>query len=163
MGSGKTTVGRRLAKRLGIKFIDSDREIEKAADCSVADIFDLHGEAAFRDAEERVIKRLLDGPRHVLATGGGAFMSEATRDVISERATSIWLRADIETLLNRVGRGARRPLLQKGEPREVLIGQMSVRDPIYKSADVTVDSGSGSTDEVVEAIVTKLETSDAHK
>ena len=156
MGSGKSTVGRRLAKRLGLQFVDADEEIASAAGCSIEDIFAFHGEEAFRDGEHRVIRRLLAGPVHVLATGGGAFLDERTRAVITERGTSVWLRADLDVLLRRVRRNDSRPLLKNGDPKDILSRLKEERDPIYALADLTVDSGDGAADAVVEDILRQL-------
>jgi shikimate kinase len=139
MGAGKTCIGRKLAERLGIPFIDADAEIAEAAGCSISDIFAIHGEQAFREGERRVIARVLEGPVHVLATGGGAFMNEQTRAVIRERAISVWLRADIDLLLRRVSRRNNRPLLQQADPRQVLERLMAERHPVYAGADIIVD------------------------
>jgi len=157
MGAGKSSVGRRLAKRLGLSFSDADQEIEKAADCSIDEIFARHGEAAFRDGERRVIARLLDGPPHVLATGGGAFMDTETRAAIRDRGISIWLRADLEVLLERVMRRDHRPLLKHGDPRQILQNLMAERDPVYAQADLTVTSGQGPHEDVVEEVVAALQ------
>ena len=157
MGAGKSSVGRRLAKRLGLSFFDADQEIEKAADSSIEDIFARYGEAAFRDGERRVIARLLDGPPHVLATGGGAFMDPVTRAAIRAKGISVWLRADLEVLLERVMRRDHRPLLKQGAPREILQNLMAERDPVYAQADLTVTSGQGPHEDVVEQIVTSLQ------
>jgi shikimate kinase len=140
MGAGKTAIGKRLAQRLGLDFIDADKEIETAADCSIAEIFARHGEQSFRDGERRVILRLLDNPVHVLSTGGGAFMDPVTRARIAERGISIWLRADLELMLKRVSRRSDRPLLQVADPRAKLQELMAQRYPIYGLADITVDS-----------------------
>jgi len=156
MGSGKSTIGRRLAQRLGIGYIDADAEIEEAAGCSIEDIFTFHGEEAFRDGERRVIKRLLDGPAHVLAAGGGAFMDERTRATMADRATTVWLRADIEVLVRRVRRTDSRPLLRGGDPHEILAKLKEEREPFYAQADLTVDSDDGAADNVVDDIVRKL-------
>jgi shikimate kinase len=156
MGSGKSTIGRRLAKRLGLQFVDADEEVEKAAGCSIEDIFAFHGEQAFRDGEHRVIRRLLHGPAHVLATGGGAFLDERTRETVSEHGISVWLRADIEVLLRRVRRNDSRPLLRKGDPKEILEQLKQDRDPIYALADLAVDSGDGAAEAVVEDILGML-------
>ena len=143
MGVGKTCIGRRLAGALGLDFVDADAEIEAAAGCSIQDIFDCHGEAAFRDGERRVIARLLKQPPHVLATGGGAFMDPETRALIKERGISLWLRADLPLLVKRTSRRNNRPLLKRGDPEEILARLMEERYPIYAEADITVDSQDG--------------------
>ncbi len=156
MGAGKSAVGRRLAARLGLKFIDADAEIEKAAGCSIADIFEIHGEAAFREGERRVMARLLKEPPHVLATGGGAFMEEETRERVRERGISVWLRADIELLLSRVSRRDDRPLLKSGNKREILNQLIEQRHPIYAKADIVVDSEDLPHDRMVDKILAAL-------
>ena len=143
MGAGKSCIGRLLAAALHLPFVDADKEIEAAAGCSVEDIFAAHGEAAFRDGERRVIARLLKEPKMVLATGGGAFMDPATRKLILERATSVWLRADLDLLLRRTSRRNNRPLLKRGDPREILAKLIEQRYPVYAEADVAVDSVDG--------------------
>ncbi|MFQ5955620.1 MAG: shikimate kinase [Kiloniellales bacterium] len=140
MGAGKSAVGRRLAARLGLPFIDADAEIEKAAGCSIEDIFATHGEAAFRDGERRVIARLIKGPKAVLATGGGAFMAAQTREIIQKHGISVWLRADLDLLLERTSRRAHRPLLKQGNPRQILARLIEERYPVYAQADTVVDS-----------------------
>ena len=140
MGAGKSSIGRRLAIRLGAEFVDADLEIEQAAGCSIEDIFTLHGETAFRDGERRVINRLLKRAPHVLATGGGAFMCEETRETIRSCGFSIWLRADIDVLLRRVQRRNDRPLLKDDDPREVLERLIAERYPVYGEADLIVDT-----------------------
>ncbi len=158
MGSGKSSVGRRLAKRLGLPFTDADTEIVKAAGCSIEDIFKLYGETAFRDGERRVIARLLgDGPQ-VLATGGGAFMDPETRASIGDHGVSVWLRADLEVLVKRIGRRSGRPLLKDGDPRDILKDMMETRDPVYAQADIAVDTGDEPPDVTVDQIVVALET-----
>ncbi|MFN3232303.1 MAG: shikimate kinase [Alphaproteobacteria bacterium] len=157
MGVGKTTVGRRLAKRLGIGFVDADTEIEKAAGCRIPDIFECFGEAAFRDGERRVIGRLLEGKPHVLATGGGAFMNEETRARIKDHAISVWLKADVDTLVERTSRREDRPLLKNGDPAEILGRLAAERNPFYAEADLTVESNDGPHDDVVEAIIKALQ------
>ncbi len=152
MGAGKTCIGRKLAERLGRPFIDADQEIADAAGCSIPDIFARHGEAAFREGERRVIGRLLDEPVHILATGGGAFISEQTRAKIRDKAISVWLRADIDLLLRRVARRNNRPLLQQGEPRQVLEKLMAERYPVYAEADIIVDSMDGPRDAMVNKV-----------
>ncbi|MDP6786765.1 MAG: shikimate kinase [Rhodospirillales bacterium] len=157
MGSGKSSVGRRLAKRLGLPFTDADTEIAKAAGCSIEDIFELYGETAFRDGERRVIARLLgDGPQ-VLATGGGAFMDSETRASIGDHGVSVWLRAELDVLVKRIGRRGCRPLLKHGDPRDILKGLMETRDPVYAQADIAVDTGDEPPDVTVEQIVVALE------
>lgn len=157
MGAGKSSIGRRLAARLKLPFVDADSEIEAAAGCTIAEFFERHGEAAFRDGERRVIARLLDGPRKVLATGGGAFMDEATRDAIADHGVSVWLRADLETLVRRTSRRSDRPLLNDGEPEEILKNLMDTRYPIYEQADIVVESDDGPPEQTVERVILALE------
>lgn len=157
MGVGKSTVGRRLAARLSLPFADADHEIEVAAGLSVPEIFDRFGEAHFRDGERRVIARLLDGKRKVLATGGGAFMNETTRALILDRATAIWLDADIDTLGARVSRRNDRPLLTGKDARSVLSALAAVRNPFYALAPIHVISQPHPHDATVEAIMRKLQ------
>src|SRR5215510_5746474 len=140
MGAGKTAIGKRLAQRLALDFVDADKEIETAADCSIAEIFARHGEQSFRDGERRVILRLLENPVHVLSTGGGAFMDPETRARIRDRGISIWLRADLDLMLKRVSRRSDRPLLQVADPKAKLQELMAQRYPVYALADITVDS-----------------------
>lgn len=140
MGAGKTTVGRRLAARLGRRFIDSDEEIEKAAGMSIEDIFASRGEADFRAGEVRVIARLLKEPDIVLGTGGGAFVNAETRGLVKAGAVSVWIKADFELLFARVSRRSNRPLLKTANPRETLKNLIDARYPIYAEADVTVVS-----------------------
>lgn len=155
MGSGKTSVGRKLARKLGMVFVDADEEVEKAAGCSVEDIFRLYGEAAFRDGEERVVARLLEGPPIVLATGGGAFMNPRTRERIKAAGTSIWLRADLDLLVHRTRRGGR-PLLANGDPRVTLERLMAERYPTYAEADIVVDTRDEETDATIKRILAVL-------
>ncbi len=157
MGVGKTTVGRRVAKALGLPFVDADAEIETAAGRSVADIFAERGEDEFRSGERRVIARLLDGPRVVLATGGGAFLNEETRRLIKARAISIWLKADLDVLVRRVKRRDTRPLLRDRDPREVLERLANERYPIYAEADLVVESSQSTHDAAVAAVLDALE------
>ena len=140
MGAGKTCIGRELAGRYKMPFIDADEEIEAAAGCSIEDIFALYGEREFRNGERRVIARLLDRPRQVLATGGGAFMDPDTRAAIRARAISVWLRADLDLLLRRVVRRDDRPLLKAADPRKVLTRLIEERYPVYAEADLVVDT-----------------------
>ena len=156
MGAGKSAIGRRLAARLGMPFVDADAEIERAAGCSIPDIFELHGEAAFRDGERRVIARLLARPPHVLATGGGAFMDPETRAAIRASAISVWLRADLDLLVSRVSRRSNRPLLAGGEPREILQQLMVERHPVYAKADIVVESMDGPHEETVQTVLSAL-------
>lgn len=156
MGAGKSAIGRRLAARLERPFVDSDSEIEAAAGCSIEDIFELHGEAVFRDLERRVMKRLLsDGPT-VLAAGGGAFLDLETRTMIRESTVSVWLRADLEVLLARVSRRKNRPLLEGKDKRAVLKQLMAERDPIYSQADIVVESSDDPHEVVVSKIIEAL-------
>ena len=140
MGAGKTKIGGILAKRLDLPFIDADVEIEKAAGRTVAEIFEGQGEPAFRDLERKVIARLLSCELKVLAPGGGAMMNEQTADLIRSSSVSIWLRTDLDILVERTGRTNKRPLLKNGDPREILKGLMEKRHPVYETADITVDS-----------------------
>jgi len=156
MGCGKSTIGKRLAQRLGLDFVDADTEIEQAANMTVSEIFAEHGEAYFRSGEERVIARLLrEGPL-VLATGGGAFMSEATRAEIAARGLSIWLKVDFETAMTRVRRRATRPLLQTPDPEGTMRKLMADREPVYAKADLTVISKEVPHDVVVDEILATL-------
>ena len=140
MGAGKTTVGRRLAQRLDLPFADADQEIEKAAGKTIPEIFEDHGEEHFRDGERRVIARLLESGQQVIATGGGAYMNEDTRQNISDNAISIWLRADFDLLMKRVRRRSHRPLLQTADPEAVMRKLIDERYPVYAQADLAVDS-----------------------
>ena len=156
MGAGKSAIGRRLAQRLGLPFVDADAEIERAAGCTIEEIFDRHGEAAFRDGERRVIARLLDGPVGVLATGGGAFMDPETRARIRSRAITVWLKADLDTLVERVSRRGHRPLLKNGDPRAILTQLLEARGPVYAEADITVETGNAPAAATVERVIEAL-------
>jgi shikimate kinase/3-dehydroquinate synthase len=144
MGAGKTSIGRRVALRLGLPFRDADTEIEKAAGCTVTELFSRYGESAFREGERRVIKRLLSGPPMVLATGGGAFMDAQTRGVIRDSAVSIWLRCSLGVLVRRTSGRSHRPLLASGDPEKILKNLMAIRHPFYAEADIVVQCGEDS-------------------
>jgi shikimate kinase/3-dehydroquinate synthase len=152
MGAGKTSIGRRLAARLGLPFCDADTEIERAAGCTIPEVFARYGEPAFRDGERRVIRRLLSGPPIVLASGGGAFMDPATRATVREQAVSVWLRCALPVLLRRVAGRDHRPLLNQGDPAEILARLMAIRHPVYAEADIAVDCG----DESAEATTSRV-------
>jgi shikimate kinase len=157
MGVGKSSIGRRLASRLAIPFVDADAEIEKAAGMSITDIFAHHGEADFRGGEARVIARLLDSGPQVLATGGGAFMNEGTRALIKAKGVSLWLSAEFEVLLRRISkRKNERPMLQTDNPDETLRHLLRVREPTYALADLTVQSREGPHEAIVAEIVSVL-------
>ncbi|WP_297801307.1 shikimate kinase [uncultured Brevundimonas sp.] len=156
MGVGKSTVGRRLAMRLGLPFADGDHEIEAAAGMTVSEIFATRGEDEFRAGEARVMKRLLEGPPIVLATGGGAMMNPETRAALKQNAVTVWMRADLEVIAERVGRRDTRPLLRGRDTLEVLRELSEKRYPIYAEADLTVDVGGGSHGVAVEAMLTEL-------
>lgn len=156
MGAGKSCIGRRLAARFGLPFVDADQEIEAAAGSTIAEIFERHGEPFFRDGERRVIARLLDQPVHVLAAGGGAFMDPRTRAKIRERAISVWLRADVDLLLRRVARRSNRPLLKQGDRRATIEQLMAQRHAIYAEADITVDSMDAPPEATVERVVAEI-------
>lgn len=156
MGAGKTTVGRRLAAALEVPFLDADHEIEEAAGLSVAEIFEKYGEAHFREGERKVMARLLDGEMAVLATGGGAFMDPETRALIKASGRSIWLKAELELLLERVLRRDTRPLLKTGDPRDILGRLMDERYPIYAEADLVVETDDGPHEQVVSDVLDAL-------
>jgi shikimate kinase len=156
MGAGKSTIGRRLAARLRLSFADADTEIETAHRMSIAEIFETHGEPYFRDGEARVIARLLDGGRSVLATGGGAFMREDTRNRIRDKAVSIWLRADADIILRRVKRRADRPLLQTVDPAATIGLLIEERHPVYQQADLTIASRDVPHEKIVEECIAAL-------
>jgi len=156
MGVGKSTIGRRLAQTLELPFRDADQEIEAAAGRTIPEIFAERGEAEFRAGERRVIGRLLQEPRHVLATGGGAFMDEQTRTLMKEKAITVWLKADLDVLVRRVGRKNTRPLLTGKDTREVMQELMDKRYPIYAEADITIHTDDRPASAAVEAIVAAL-------
>src|SRR6516165_12727981 len=159
MGAGKSTIGRRLAARLRLPFIDADTEIEAAAGMTIPEIFERHGEPHFRDGEARVIARLLEGGPLVLATGGGAFMREETRGRIAAKAVSIWLKADADVIMRRVRRRADRPLLQTADPEGTVVRLLGEREPVYGNADLTIASRDVPHERIVEEC---LETLRAH-
>jgi shikimate kinase len=156
MGAGKTSVGRRLADMFGTRFVDADKEIEQAAGCSIADFFERYGEAEFRRGEERVIARLLGESPCVLATGGGAFMSADTRQEIRDHGLSLWLKADLDVLFERVSRRSDRPLLKTEDPRATLQAIMNTRYPVYAQADLTVESHRGPIEHTVDRVFQRL-------
>jgi shikimate kinase len=156
MGVGKSSVGRRLANALELPFRDADAEVEAAAGRSISDIFADLGEAAFREGERRVIARLLDSPPHVLATGGGAFMTPETRALIRSKAISVWLKADLDVLARRVSRKDNRPLLAGKDPLDVLQAQADARYPAYAEADIIVETGDAAHHVTVEQVIAAL-------
>lgn len=157
MGVGKSTVGRRLARRLGLPFVDSDAEIEDAAGYPAAEIFERFGERDFRDGERRLVARLVEGEIRVIATGGGAFVDPRTRRLLNERAITVWLDAPIEILTERTSRRDTRAQLRNGDPRTVLQKLADERRPSYAEAHIHVKSGDGAHRDVVDAIVQELE------
>jgi shikimate kinase len=156
MGAGKSSVGRRLATRLGLTFVDADTEIEAAAGMSIADIFAAHGEAYFRSGEARVIARLLEGGPQVMASGGGSIMSPDTRALIRVKGVSIWLDADYEILLRRVKRRTDRPLLKTADPAETLRRLLDERRPLYGQADLTIRSRDAPHDTIANEAIAAL-------
>lgn len=157
MGSGKTTIGVRLARRLHIKFVDSDQEIEAAAGHSVSEIFEKFGEEDFRKGERRVINRLItQDNKVVLGTGGGAFMDQKTRSRLKRQTIVIWLKVDVDLLVERTSKRDTRPLLKKGNPRKILTQLANERYPVYEEAHIVVQSGQGPHDKVVNDIIWKL-------
>ena len=157
MGAGKSTIGRRLAARLRLRFVDADGEIETAAGMTIPEIFEIHGESYFRDGEARVIARLLEDGPAVLATGGGSFMREETRGRIGTRAISIWLKADADVILRRVRRRADRPLLQTTDPAATVGRLMMEREPVYQHADLTICSRDVPHDKIVDECIEALQ------
>jgi shikimate kinase len=156
MGAGKSNIGRRLANRLHLPFTDADAEIEAAAGESIEEIFQRYGEPYFRTGERRVIARLLEGSPHVLSTGGGAYMDASTRALLRGQAITVWLRADLDVLFERVKKRAHRPLLRQGDPREILARLMAQRYPIYAEADLVVDSTAQPAELTTEQVIETL-------
>ena len=156
MGAGKSSIGFRLAARLKVPFSDADAEIERAAGCTVSDIFERYGEDAFRDCERKVIERLLGEPPHVLATGGGAFINPETRARMKGSAVTVWIKVPVDVLLSRLQRKDDRPLLKNGDPREIVERLLAERAPIYREADLTIESENGPHADTVERIVAAL-------
>jgi len=157
MGAGKSTVGRRLAKRLGLPFVDSDVAIEEASGSKTAELFERYGEHDFRDGERRLVARLVEGDVRVIATGGGAFNDPRTRDILNKRAITVWLDAPVEVLAERTSRRNNRPLLKKGDPAEILGRLADERRGFYAEAQIHVrTNGDGAHGDVVETIVVAL-------
>ncbi len=156
MGAGKSTVGRRLAKRLGLPFVDSDVEIEEASGATTAELFERYGEHDFRDGERRLVARLVEGDIRVIATGGGAFIDPRTRQLLNERAITVWLDAPIEILAERTGRRNNRPLLRKGDRATILARLAEERRHNYAEAQIHIRSSGGAHGDVVEAIISSL-------
>ena len=161
MGAGKSAIGKRLAVRLGLPFVDADDEIERAAGCSISEFFEKYGEQEFRAGERRVIGRLREETPRILSTGGGAYMDPETRGLMKTRAITVWLRAELDVLFDRVKKRTHRPLLRQGDPKEILARLMHQRYPIYAEADIVVDStaqpAERTTEQVIEAIRTYLQ------
>ncbi|MCB1491271.1 MAG: shikimate kinase [Rhodobiaceae bacterium] len=157
MGCGKSSVGRRLAARLGLEFVDADTEIERAAGMSIPDIFERHGEDDFRSGERRVIARLIgEGKLRVIATGGGAFINDETRALIKDKAVSVWLKAEFDVLMQRVRRKADRPMLKTADPEATMRSLLAQRNPVYAKADITVVTEHGPHQKVVGRILSAL-------
>ena len=156
MGVGKSTVGRRLAQRLGLPFIDSDTAIEEAAGATTAELFERYGEKDFRDGERRLVARLIDGEVRVIATGGGAFVDPDTRRLLNERAITVWLDAPVDVLAERTGRNDSRPMLRDGDRAATLARLMAERRAFYAEAQIHVRSSEGAHGTVVDAIIDAL-------
>jgi shikimate kinase len=157
MGTGKTRLGKLLASTLGLPFVDSDDEIEKAAGMSIAEIFDRFGEVYFRDGEKRVMARLLDGGVRVIATGGGAVMNPETAELVWTKGVSLWIRADMEVIIERTARNDRRPLLRNGDPEKILRELADTRYPVYEKADIAIDSHRGPAESILGQTLQKLD------
>jgi shikimate kinase len=157
MGVGKSTVGRRLAKRLGLSFVDSDSAIEDASGFSAAEVYERYGERDFRDGERRLVARLIDGEVRVIATGGGAYVDPRTRELLNERSITVWLDAPVEVLAERTSRRDTRPLLRNGDPKGTLERLSEERRPSYAEAHIHVRSGTGAHRDVVDNIIAALD------
>lgn len=157
MGAGKSTVGRRLAERLDVNFVDSDTEIELAAGLTVSEIFELYGEAEFRRGEKRVIERLTNGPLSVIALGGGAYMDGATRQVLQKHTYTVWLKVSIDILWERVSRNNKRPLLQRDNPRAFMEELLAKRAPIYQEAMIHVETDASPHQNAVQSILSAVQ------
>lgn len=156
MGAGKSTVGRRLARRLGLPFVDTDAAIEDAAGFSAAEVYERYGEDDFRDGERRLVARLIDGQVRVIATGGGVFVDPRTRQLLNQRSITVWLDAPVDVLASRTSRRDTRPMLRNGDPKGTLERLAKERRPAYSEAHIRVTSGDGAHGEVVESIVRAL-------
>lgn len=156
MGAGKSVIGRRLAAVLGVPFVDADSAIEEAAGCTIAEIFARLGEPAFREGEARVISRLLEGPPCVIATGGGAYMNDESRSLINSSGVCIWLKADLDLLVRRTAGRSHRPLLNQGDPRQILGDLMTRRYPVYAEAHVVVQVSDESPDNTCRRVLNAL-------
>ena len=156
MGSGKTSIGTRLAKKLGASFFDIDQEIEKAVGCTIEDIFKYAGEDFFRKKENEVIRAVLENPLSIISTGGGTFLDEDIRALIKEQAVSIWLKADYNSLIDRLSRGKSRPILENGNKAELLKQLIDERYPVYQLADICVNSNDGPHSSIVNEILNLL-------
>ncbi|PHP65526.1 shikimate kinase [Zhengella mangrovi] len=156
MGAGKTAVGKRVAQMTGLGFVDSDHEIEHVSRMTIPELFEAYGEPEFRSLESRVIQRIIGTGAQVLSTGGGAFMNEQTREAVRQHGVSVWLKADLDLLMERVSRKQNRPLLKDPDPRGVLRRLMEVRYPVYAQADVTVESADVSKEEMAQRVIEAL-------
>lgn len=156
MGAGKTAIGRKVASELGIPFIDSDHEIETVSRTTIPDLFALYGEPEFRSLEQRVIMRLLEGGPQVLSTGGGAFMNAQTRDVVGKRGVSVWLKADLDVLMERVAKKQNRPLLKNPDPRGVMQKLIDERYPVYALADITVTTREAAKEVITQEVLATI-------